>query len=163
MTTLVWLYIEILHLLSYLRETDAQPPDGPTPFWSGGCRAVACSERGSAEALQHHRHALPAADAHRFQTDRLIVRAEPVEERGGDAGAGHPEGVAEGDRAAVDVELLSTGRSPGHGPRQHLGRERPVDLDELDVVDRIPARASACFDASTGPRPMISGERPGRP
>ena len=27
----------------------------------------------------------------------------------------------------------------------------------------MPARASACFDASTGPRPMISGERPDTP
>ena len=31
---------------------------------------------------------------------------EPIEERGHDAGARHPERVAEGDRAAMDVQLV---------------------------------------------------------
>src|SRR5947199_10108922 len=64
------------------------------------------TSRGSAEPLHHHRHALPATDAHRLKADRLVVRAQPVEQRRGDARARHSERVAERDRAAVDVELL---------------------------------------------------------
>ena len=34
--------------------------------------------RGSAEPLEHHRHALPAADAHRLQADQAIRAGAPA-------------------------------------------------------------------------------------
>ena len=55
-------------------------------------------------------------------------------QRGHDAGAGHAERVAEGDGAAVDVELVPRDAelvADGHD----LRGERLVDLDEVDVVD----------------------------
>ena len=36
----------------------------------------------------------------------LSCALQAVEQRAGDAGAGHAERVADGDRAAVDVELV---------------------------------------------------------
>ena len=58
-----------------------------------------------------------------------------VDEVRGDARPGGPEGVADGDRAAVDVglvavepELLLDG--------EVLRREGLVDLDEVDLVER---------------------------
>ena len=56
-------------------------------------------------------------------------------QRGHDAGAGHAERVAEGDRAAVHVELVPRDAEV-LGRRDHLRGERLVDLDEVDVVDR---------------------------
>ena len=53
-----------------------------------------------------------------------------------------PRSRAEGSTCAANASLIST-RS----------------TSSIDM----PARASACFDASTGPRPMISGERPDTP
>ena len=76
------------------------------------------------------------------------------------AGAGHAERVADGDRAAVDVEPVEVDAEVLVG-RHDLGGERLVDLDQVDVADGHARRAPglACV-ASTGPRPMISGERP---
>ena len=42
--------------------------------------------------------------------------------------------------------------------RDHLGREGLVDLDEVDVVDGEPGAGERLREASTGPRPMISGD-----
>src|SRR5207237_1860372 len=58
----------------------------------------------SVQSLDDHGHALAAADAHRLETDRLVEGLEVVDERRHDAGAGHAEGGAEGDGAAVRVE-----------------------------------------------------------
>ena len=52
-------------------------------------------------------------------------------------GAGHAERVAERDAAAVHVELLPRDAEV-LGRRDDLRRERLVDLDEVDVVDREP-------------------------
>ena len=65
----------------------------------------------------------------------LVVVCEAVEQRGRDPGAGHAERVPEGDRAAVDVELVDVDAELAVG-RDHLRGERLVDLDEVDVVDR---------------------------
>src|SRR6476661_2863650 len=100
----------------------------------------------SVEAFDDHGHALTAADAHGLHAVAGAGVLEAVEEGGHDAGAGHPERMAERDRATVDVQLLP--RDPEvHCRRDHLCRERLVDLDEVDVVDgepgprhRLPAR-----------------------
>src|SRR5579872_1726479 len=69
-------------------------------------RPRGCGGGVSAQPLDHHGHALSATDAHGLEADRLVGVLEPVEERRHDAGSGHAEGVAEGDGAAVDVELV---------------------------------------------------------
>src|SRR3954447_15827911 len=56
-----------------------------------------------AQALDDHRLALAARDAHGLETDRAVEGVQVVEQRGHDANAGHPERMAEGDRAAVRV------------------------------------------------------------
>src|SRR4029450_4147553 len=58
------------------------------------------------KALDDHRLSLAAGDAHRLQPNLVIVCLHRVQQRAHDAGAGHPEGVAQGDRPAVGVELL---------------------------------------------------------
>src|SRR5580698_10130161 len=59
------------------------------------------------EALDEHGHALPAANAHRLEPDRLVERLEIVQQRAHDPGAGHAVGVPERDRAAVRIQLLA--------------------------------------------------------
>src|SRR5947208_1857881 len=60
-----------------------------------------------AEPFNDHRHALPATDAHRLETESLVVVLQRVDERRRDAGAGHAERVTHRDRPAVDVELVT--------------------------------------------------------
>src|SRR4029077_3284960 len=85
-----------------------------------------------AQALDDHRHALASADAHRLEADRLVRRLEAIEERRHDAGAGHPERVPEGDRTAVHIQLVPIDAEVP-GARDHLGGERLVQLDEVNV------------------------------
>ena len=77
----------------------------------------------------------PPADAHALEPEAGVAVLHAVEQRGHDAGAGHAERVAERDRAAVHVQLVPRD-SELLGRRDHLGGERLVDLDEVDVVDR---------------------------
>ena len=60
--------------------------------------------------------------------------AQLADEGGGEAGAGAAEGVAEGDRAAVDVELLLVDAELA-GAGEDLGGEGLVELDQVDVVE----------------------------
>ena len=86
-----------------------------------------------------------------------------VEERGHDAGPGLAEGVAEGDGAALDVELVPADAEVlGRG--DDLGGEGLVDLDQVDVVDGHagPLRGPG-GRPRPGPRPMISGLSPVTP
>src|SRR5579863_6388793 len=87
------------------------------------------------ESLDDHGHPLAAAHAHRLQAEPLTLVLEGVEEGGHDAGTGHAEGVAEGDGAALHVELLP-GDAEMTGRGDDLGGEGLVDLDQVDVVDR---------------------------
>src|SRR5450755_4917097 len=61
---------------------------------------------GSVEAFVDDGHALAAADAHGFQAEGGVAFAESVEQGGGDPGPGHAVRVADGDAAAVHVELV---------------------------------------------------------
>src|SRR4051794_1315443 len=70
-------------------------------------RASARTFSGSADALDEHRHALPAADAHRLEADGAVERLEIVEQRPHDPRAGHAVRVAERDRAAVRIQLVA--------------------------------------------------------
>jgi len=44
--------------------------------------------------------------------------------------------------------------------REHLDRERLVDLDQADVVHREPLPGQELLVAGTGPMPMTSGSTP---
>src|SRR4051794_38444383 len=88
----------------------------------------------SAEALDDHGHALATAAAHRLQAELLVVELEAVDQRAGDAGAGHAEGVAHGDGAAVHVQLVLVDAEVAGG-RDDLRGERLVDLEQVDVAD----------------------------
>src|SRR5438046_2298315 len=58
------------------------------------------------DALEQRRLPLPDPDAQRRQPVAAAPPAELVQKRHDKARAGHPEGVAERDRAAVDVHLF---------------------------------------------------------
>src|SRR5215472_15009867 len=71
--------------------------------------AAAAKRPGSVQALDDHRHPLPAADTHGLQPVRLVERLEVVEQGAEDPGAGHAEGVAQRDRPSVRVQLVAVG------------------------------------------------------
>ena len=65
--------------------------------------------------------------------------SQVVEQRVHDPRAGHPVGMAEGDRAAVRVQLVAErvdAELAADG--KYLRRERLVQLDDVDLVDRHP-------------------------
>src|SRR2546427_254397 len=64
-------------------------------------RRQVCQLCDRSEALYDHRHPLAATDTHGLQAEGPIPRLQVVDEGRHDAGAGHPERVAERDRAAV--------------------------------------------------------------
>src|SRR5215207_5174529 len=67
--------------------------------------------------------------------------------------------VAERDRAAVGVDPLGVdAQLLDHGER--LGRERLVELEEVDVSQLKPGLLERAAHAGTGPMPMILGSTP---
>src|SRR4051794_12500668 len=116
--------------------TWSSPPRATTSSTRRSQRsAVRARPSGSAEAFEDRRHTLAATDAHRLETERLVLELQPVDQRAGDARAGHAERVADGDRTAVHVEAVDVDAEL-LVRRDHLRGERLVDLDEVDVVDR---------------------------
>ena len=90
---------------------------------------------------------MAAADAHGLDAELLVVPLQRVDQRAGDAGAGHAERVADRDRAAVDVELVQRRCRAACAEPERLDRERLVDLEQVDVVDAHARRcARACRD-----------------
>src|SRR6266542_6466061 len=59
---------------------------------------------GRSGSLQDHGHTHAAADAQRGQSQRVPFLAHLVRAGEHDPGAGHPDGVSEGDGAAVGVQ-----------------------------------------------------------
>ena len=105
-------------------------------------RAEACPRRAPVpgpplDALQQHGRALADADAHGGEADLGVFAFHPAEQGDGDPGAGGPERVAQGDRAAVAVHDLRVEAEPAHAG-QGLGRERLVELDGAEVIDAEP-------------------------
>src|SRR3546814_8970979 len=80
----------------------------------------------------------------------LSTTAQFAEHRGGDAGAGDADRMAEGDTRAIDVELVEAAvllaPAPRLEQRQHLGGEGLVELDQVEVV---PAQARARSEEPT--------------
>src|SRR5689334_13362455 len=98
------------------------PPAGSTAGPTGQGRA----ERRS-QPLDDHGHALASTDTHRLEAHGLVGVLQAVQEGGHDAGAGHAEGVSEGDGPAVDVELVVRDAEMAGGG-DDLGGESLIDL-----------------------------------
>ena len=89
------------------------------------------------EPLQHDSHSLTAADAHRLQAELDVPHPHRIQQRGHDPRAGAAERMTERDRSAMHVEPFKIDTEiPGR--RNHLDRERLIDLHQIDVVDRHP-------------------------
>src|ERR1700730_897090 len=80
-------------------------------------------------------HAHAAADAQRDQRATGVAALELVAHGAGDHRAGGAQRVAHRDGAAVDVELV-VGNVEVLLELQHHRRERLVQLEQVDVIDR---------------------------
>src|SRR5919204_2516718 len=69
-------------------------------------RIRSTSSSNSVQSLDEHRLTHAAGHAHRLDPVGLVERLEVVEQRGHDPRSGHPERVAERNRAAERVELV---------------------------------------------------------
>ena len=105
--------------------------------------------------------AMPAALAHRLEAVAAAGALELAEQRGHEPAPRAAERVAERDRAAVHVDPA---RGRGGARCAHASttrRERLVDLDEVDVVERELRRARApCAVAGIGAVSMRTGSTP---
>src|SRR5262249_60768485 len=80
--------------------------------------------------------ALAACDTHRLKTPLLVIGEEVVDQRRHDARPGTAKRVAEGDGAAVRVELLGVdAQFADYG--EGLGGEGLVEFDDVDVLDGL--------------------------
>src|SRR5579872_917236 len=86
----------------------------------------------SAAELEQACGALAAADAHRDHAVTDFAALHLVGDRADEAGAGHAEGVADRDRAAVDVEFFGVDAELVAAV-DHLHREGFVELPQSDV------------------------------
>jgi hypothetical protein len=86
------------------------------------------------EPLEDSGGAHPSADAHRHHAVARASAAHLVHQRRGQLGAGAAEGMAKGDRAAVDVEAIGIDRQFLQ-TGQHLCGECFVQLDEVDLLE----------------------------
>src|SRR5205823_9022662 len=104
------------------------------PSWRSRLDVAVGRAAALAKPLDEHGLSHAAGHAHRLDPQRAVERAQTVDQRGHDARAGHPKGVAEGYGATERIEPLL--RNAELVPaRNDLGRERLVDLDHVDVVD----------------------------
>jgi hypothetical protein len=106
----------------------------------------------SGQPLEHHGHALPATDAHRLEAKPEVALLQRVDQSRGDAGTGHAEGVPDRDRAAVDVQLLLVDAGRRADGITWAANASLISTRSMSSTVR-PARASARYDASTGPSP----------
>src|SRR5262245_7178915 len=95
------------------------------------------SPRRRSRALQHHGQPLPTRDAQRGEPEARIPGTHRVGERQQDAGAAHPDRVAERDPAAVHVQAVAVELQLALAG-DHLRGKRLVDLDQVHVRERQP-------------------------
>ena len=110
------------------------------------------------DPLEHRRDALTAADAHRLEADSarrgaaiscssVAMMRPPV------APIGWPIEMPEPLTLSRSKSFVAEAPLPRH--RQHLRRERLVQLDQVHVAAACsPRRSSSFFVAGTGPMPM---------
>src|SRR5216684_195069 len=89
---------------------------------------------GSAIDFEQARAALAAADAHRHDAPLCLAPTALLQEVAGQPRAGHPERVADGDRAAVDVVLVGIDAKLVTGIEALAGKSL-VELPNIDIVD----------------------------
>jgi hypothetical protein len=82
---------------------------------------------GSSQALDDRHVGLPSAFAHRLQPVAATGALQFVEQRSQQLGARGAQGVAQRDRAPIDVHPLGVGPDFGY-PGQYYRCERLVDL-----------------------------------
>src|SRR5258708_6045782 len=92
----------------------------------------------TSDPLEDPRRAHAGPDAHGHQAVSAAPAFELVEELDGELGAGAAEGVAEGNRAAVDVDLLLV-EAKLADDRERLRGEGLVQLDQVDIRKREPS------------------------
>src|SRR4029078_3300278 len=93
--------------------------------------------------------ARPAALAHGLEAVAAAGAFELAEEGGHEPGAGGTERVAERDGAPVDVDAREVAARLLL-PREDDRRERLVDLDEVDLVERHPRARERVRGAGDG-------------
>ena len=97
---------------------------------------------GELQGLEQDGVALAAAAAQRGRAEAAAAAPQLEQEGEGHAGAGHADRVAEGDGAAVDVGDLVGDAEVGHRGDAD-GGERLVELEQVDVADRLAGLARA--------------------
>src|SRR3954447_4853672 len=104
----------------------------------GAASLAGCSltVRSAPVDLDDDRVALTAAGADRGDAEAATAAAQLVDEGADDAGAGGANRVPQGDRAAVDVDLLLLDAEHPHRVQRDRG-ERLVDLPEIDLVGTL--------------------------
>src|SRR4051812_37109034 len=90
-----------------------------------------------ASELHEQRIALAAARANGGDAERAAAALQFTHERADDARTGGPDRVTEGDRAAVDVDLLLVDAELVDRMDRHV-RKRLVELVAVDVTGREP-------------------------
>src|SRR6185503_4303178 len=103
-------------------------------------------------AFDKHRNPLAPADAQRDQAEVLVLALHLVQDLGRDHGAGGSDGMAEGDRATVRVDLLAVEAQILYD-RERLGRKRLVQLDHVDVVEGLPSAVERLPNGGHRPDP----------
>src|SRR5258706_14834928 len=93
--------------------------------------------RSSAIDFKQARAALAAADAHGHDAPLCLAPTALLQDVACQPRAGHPEGMADGDRAAVDVVLFGLDTELVAGI-QALAGQGFVEFPKVDIVDLQP-------------------------
>src|SRR4029453_16653507 len=101
------------------------------------------------EVLEDAGRALAAADAHGDHAVAGPAAGQLGQELDGELGAGGAHGVAEGDGAAVDVDLVEVEAQLAEDG-QGLGGEPLVELDQVNVVQAEPGQLQHLGDGHGG-------------
>src|SRR5450631_1765452 len=96
--------------------------------------ATSSRAKNSAVDFKQAGAALAAADAHGDDAPFGLAPAALLQDVAGEPCAGHPEGMADGDRAAIDVVLLGIDAELV-ARIQALAGEGFVELPEVDIAD----------------------------
>src|SRR4051794_33571237 len=96
-------------------------------------RSKKAAARSGAIHLEDDRVPLTSAAADRGAAEAAATTPKLVHQGADDAGAGGADRMAEGDRAAVHVDLVVIDPQHAHRVDRHRG-ERFVDLPEIDVL-----------------------------
>src|SRR5579864_936851 len=127
--------------------------------WIRADRAWIREDRARSEAFDDGAGGEGPAAAHRHECQVGVPTLELVQSSGDQAASGRAHGMADGDGAAVDVDLVPV--DPVHLlPRAHHRGEGLVDLEDVDVVGRHPGFAEHLLGGGDGAVEVVVGIRP---